>query len=139
MYLVQTHLNILFQLIWISIIPYNLGLVFVKTSILFQYQTFFVHTVYRKICWVAIVCVIAYGTAAVTLVTCTCTPISYFWNKTIPGGHCIDLTVLWFCNASWNIFTDLVIIILPMRLLHSLNLPKLQIYILEFVFALGGL
>jgi hypothetical protein len=66
-------------------------------------------------------------------------PVAYFWDKTIKGGHCMNQYAVWFTNAAVNIVTDFAIIILPMPVLRSLDLPLKQKRALMLVFALGGL
>jgi hypothetical protein len=127
------------QPFWASVIVYNTGLTLVKVSILLQFLQFFVGTTIRRISWGALGIVAAYG-----LWTClgsifACTPIAFFWEKNIPGGHCLNLLIFWFSNASFNIVTDFIICILPIPVLKALQLPKKQKYILTVVFVLGGL
>ena len=47
--------------------------------------------------------------------------------------------VYWFCNAVFNIITDIVVCVMPLPVLKDLRLPKKQKYSLLLVFALGGL
>jgi hypothetical protein len=68
-----------------------------------------------------------------------CTPVSFFWNKAIPGGKCLNQFVVWFTNGTVNIFQDFVILILPMPALRSLKIQKGQKRALMVMFALGGL
>ena len=68
-----------------------------------------------------------------------CSPIAFFWNPTIPGGHCMNEFVIWFVNAGLNIATDLAIIILPINSIRHLNLPRRQRRLLIIVFGLAGL
>lgn len=65
-------------------------------------------------------------------------PVAYFWDKAIKGGHCMNEYAVWFTNAGVNIVTDFAIIILPMPVLRSLNLPLKQKRGLILVFTLGG-
>jgi hypothetical protein len=69
----------------------------------------------------------------------SCTPVPFFWDKGIHGGQCINLMAFWFSNASFNIISDIAIIILPIPVLKTLNLPKKQKYGLILVFIMGGL
>ena len=68
-----------------------------------------------------------------------CTPVAYFWEKSISNGHCINLLAFWFSNAAFNILSDLVIIILPIPVLKSLSIPLKQKYGLIMIFIMGGL
>ena len=68
-----------------------------------------------------------------------CTPVAYFWDRTIAKGHCVNLLAFWFSNASFNIVTDLMICVLPVPVLRSLQLPRKQKVMLIAVFVVGGL
>jgi hypothetical protein len=131
-------LNVL-QPFWASVIVYNTGLTLVKVSILLQFLQFFVGTTIRRISWGVLAIVAAYGLWTCLGAIFACTPIAFFWDRNIPGGHCLDLPVFWFSNASFNIVTDFIICILPIPVLKTLRLPKKQKYILTVVFMLGGL
>lgn len=127
------------QPFWASVIVYNAGLTFVKCSILSQFLRFFNESRPRKLCIYMLTTIAAYGTAMLFGSIFACTPVSYFWNKGIKNGHCINLLAFWFSNASFNILTDLTICVLPIPVLKGLQLPKKQKYGLIAVFMVGGL
>ncbi|KAK5044881.1 hypothetical protein LTR84_010419 [Exophiala bonariae] len=129
--------EMLSKLLYASIIVYNLGLVFVKDSILYQYLRFFVHRVYRRIAWGLIVFVTAVGSAMIITSCVSCLPVQYFWDKR-GDGHCVNLMAFWFSFSGFNIITDLAVWLLPMPVLKGLQLPRKQKYSLIAVFALGG-
>lgn len=93
----------------------------------------------RRACWGLLILIAVYGACTMVGVIFSCTPIAFFWDRTIPGGHCINLLAFWFSNATFNIVSDIAIVILPMPVLKSLHLPKKQKYSLIVVFAVGGL
>jgi hypothetical protein len=66
------------------------------------------------------------------------TAIPRAWNRAIPGT-CINITRNWYANAGFSITTDLIILVLPIFIIYSLQLPRNQKISLMFVFALGGL
>lgn len=68
-----------------------------------------------------------------------CWPIAYFWNKITIKGHCLDEFNVWFANAGMNILTDITIVVLPIRPIQHLNLPRRQKRLLIVVFGLAGL
>ncbi len=57
------------------------------------------------------------------------------WNGD-PSARCIDKRFLWFFNDSFNILTDVIIIILPMPVLSALKLSIKQKIGVMMVFAL---
>jgi hypothetical protein len=79
-----------------------------------------------------------YGTWTVVSAWANCVPLAKFWDDTIPG-FCFDKEALWFSNSAIHILTDILILIYPMPVLKSLQLPKRQKVALMGVFALGGL
>ena len=81
----------------------------------------------------------AYGAAMQFGSIFICTPVAYFWDRTIANGHCVNLLAFWFSNASFNIVTDLMICVLPVPVLSSLQLPRKQKFVLIAVFIVGGL
>jgi hypothetical protein len=127
------------QPFWASIIIYNLGLTSVKCSILCQFFRFFIDRRARLTCWIALGAVIAYGFCNVMGSIFACTPVAFFWDRSLPNGHCINLLAFWFSNAAFNILSDIFIIILPIPVLKSLSIPRKQKYGLIMIFIMGGL
>ncbi|KUJ11052.1 PTH11-like integral membrane protein [Mollisia scopiformis] len=123
--------------LWVSILFYNISLICTKASIILQYLRVFVGPRIRIACWTALAIVVAYFIQAIITSIWTCVPIYAFWDLSITG-HCIDRKFLWFFNAAFNIFTDLLIITLPMPVLKSLRLPIRQKIGLMMIFALGA-
>lgn len=118
---------------------YNLGLTTIKCSVIVQLLRFMIDTRVRTFCWILLVLICCYGTATFLGSVLACFPVAFFWDKTITGGHCINLLVFWYTNASFNIITDIVVVAIPISVLKSLQLPKRQKYGLLVVFAVGGL
>ena len=116
-----------------------MGLFLVKDSILNKYLRFFFLRGYGIAAWALIAFI---GVAGLTMIitSCfSCWPVAYYWDKTIEGGHCINVLAFWFSLSSFNIVTDLAVWLLPMPVLKSLQLPRKQKISLIAVFALGGL
>lgn len=67
-----------------------------------------------------------------------CTPVPYFWDKTL-HGYCLPEQPVWIGNAAMNIATDIAILVLPIPALSALQLPKKQKIGLMMVLALGGM
>lgn len=123
---------------WASVAVYLLGLTVIKCSVILQLLRFMVDPKVRKLCLVLLALVCTHGLAVSIASICSCIPVAYFWDKTIEGGHCMNLMVFWYCNSSFNIITDLIVIAIPISVLRSLQIPKRQKYCLVGVFALGG-
>ena len=92
----------------------------------------------RITCSIAIAGLATYGTWAVVSGFLNCIPIAKFWDPSIEG-FCLSPRALWFSNASMHIFTDLVILVIPIPALINLKLPLKQKIGVIVVFALGSL
>ncbi|KAI1628765.1 50S ribosomal protein L36e [Exophiala viscosa] len=126
------------KLLYVSVIIYNLGLFMVKDSILYQYLRFFVQRRYRYAAWALIIFIGVVGLIMILTSAFSCWPIEYYWDKTVEGGHCVNMLAFWFSFSAFNILTDLAVWALPMPVLKSLQLPRKQKMSLIAVFALGG-
>ncbi|PYH91758.1 PTH11-like integral membrane protein [Aspergillus ellipticus CBS 707.79] len=124
--------------LWAAIPFYNASLIFTKFSILFQYLRIFPDRRFRISCQIILGIVATYGTWAVISGFLNCVPVARFWNRKI-SGYCLSFEAVWFFNASMNIATDTVLLLMPMPLLSQLQLPRMQKFALMGIFALGGL
>ncbi|KAK3718219.1 hypothetical protein LTR37_005334 [Vermiconidia calcicola] len=122
---------------WASVWIYYLALCFVKLSILLQYLRVFPQDKFRTACYVLMAVIVAYSCGTVFSAVFACTPVAYFWDRSLDGS-CVNQTAVWFANASINIVTDICTAILPLPVLKSLPIPTKQRYALMVVFSLGG-
>ncbi|KAJ3568472.1 hypothetical protein NPX13_g6411 [Xylaria arbuscula] len=67
-----------------------------------------------------------------------CIPISKTWEPNLEGT-CVDRRVLFTVLSSFNIFTDILMLALPLRIFISLKIPRRTKIALMFVFLLGFL
>lgn len=109
-----------------------------KVAILLLYARIFVQKPFRVLCWVLMGLVMSYCTASVVVGIFQCTPLPRYWDRAIPGT-CIDTQKFWYANGSFNIVTDVIIILLPMPVFYTLRLRRQQKVALMFIFALGSL
>ena len=101
------------------------------------YLSFFVQKKDRIACYCMIAFVVAYGIQIFFTGLFNCKPIAFFWDKSIPGGTCISQDVLWYMNAGVNFGTDIIILMLPVRVIYKLHMATRQKIVLLFIFALG--
>ncbi|KAL4781101.1 hypothetical protein BJX76DRAFT_363881 [Aspergillus varians] len=66
----------------------------------------------------------------------TCIPFRKLWEPSLPGG-CIDLAKFYYGLQIPNIVTDAVILVMPLRIVWNLQIPKLQKVLLTGIFMLG--
>ena len=70
----------------------------------------------------------------------TCIPLAFFWNKTIPHGHCVNSNMLAYYGTSPpDIATNLAILILPIPYLWNLQMAKSRKWAITGIFILGSL
>ncbi|TGJ88105.1 hypothetical protein E0Z10_g639 [Xylaria hypoxylon] len=67
----------------------------------------------------------------------SCHPRAYYWDKTIPGGHCLDGPVLALTSALVNLIFDLAILILPQTVIWRLNMSRRRKAGVSIVFIIG--
>jgi hypothetical protein len=65
-------------------------------------------------------------------------PSLYRWYPDLPG-KCIDQVATWIANAASTIFTDLIILIMPLPPVWNLKLAKREKIGLTAAFGLGSL
>lgn len=52
-----------------------------------------------------------------------CTPVQYFWDTTIAGGHCIEQRDFYVATAVMTLFTDLLVLSIPVIIIAGLQMP----------------
>ncbi|KAI0005179.1 hypothetical protein F4779DRAFT_55561 [Xylariaceae sp. FL0662B] len=79
--------------------------------------------------------VVFYGSALI-IGNLTCTPYQRIWDKTIPGT-CVDRRNLDTANASLNLVSHFLILILPQRVIWKLQMAKTTKLGISLLFAIG--
>lgn len=123
---------------YFSIMWYNLSLSLTKFAIVFLCLRVFAPSDWYKAC-VAVLAFITLYTLYIIIISITpCLPIHAYWDSTVQGW-CFPNAVLWFVNAGLNIFTDILVVLLPIPGIFKLQLPRKQRIGVSLVFALGFL
>ncbi|KAF1926628.1 uncharacterized protein M421DRAFT_212080 [Didymella exigua CBS 183.55] len=113
--------------LYFSIITYNFSLTVTKISILLQYYRIFTLREMRIPVYIALALVSAWSIVTVFTAIFSCIPVDVFWKVTEQtAATCVNLVVLWYVIASVNIFTDLVVAVIPIRGIWNLQIPKRQ-------------
>ena len=79
----------------------------------------------------------AFGAAIVLGACLICHPISFFWDQSIPGGYCGDQKSLDLLIGIFNLLLDVTVVVLPMPVLWSLQIPMRKKAVLSGMFGLG--
>ncbi|KAF6814210.1 integral membrane protein [Colletotrichum plurivorum] len=121
---------------YISIVFYNIALLCIKLSFLFQYYRIMAVPRMRRLYAVAIVIVGAWSVSQLLIAAFQCLPVEGFWDKKVPA-KCIPTQPQWYVNAAGNIITDVAIFALPLPIFGHLSLPRKQKLLLMGIFSLG--
>lgn len=68
----------------------------------------------------------------------SCRPLNGFWDKSVTAS-CVSNKEFYVGNAIPNICTDVMILILPLRMVWTLQTNRMQKITLSAIFLLGGL
>lgn len=79
-----------------------------------------------------------YSTSTFFALIFACTPIESGWDLSVPAEKCINRNALYFAVNGFNIFTDVAILLLPVKLVLGLQIPHRQKLGLLFIFMTGG-
>ncbi|WDK13102.1 integral membrane protein [Colletotrichum graminicola] len=67
-----------------------------------------------------------------------CQPIAYWWDRTIPGGKCIDVQAFFHGQAIPGFLLDFIIMALPLQTIWALKLPLHKRLALVGIFMVGS-
>ncbi|KAF2830466.1 hypothetical protein CC86DRAFT_284143 [Ophiobolus disseminans] len=130
-------INIL-KFLYFSILAYCISLTLTKISILLQYRRIFTLREMRISIYVVMGICVAFGIESVTTGIFTCIPVDAFWDLTKrPTAKCLNENALYYANASLNIVTDLMVAILPVKVILGLQIPRKQKIALLIILTLG--
>ncbi|OHF04244.1 integral membrane protein [Colletotrichum orchidophilum] len=67
-----------------------------------------------------------------------CQPIAYWWDRTIPGGKCVDVQAFFHAQSIPGFVLDFFIMALPLRTIWDLKLPTHKRVALIGIFMIGS-
>ncbi|KAJ9631695.1 hypothetical protein H2203_000094 [Taxawa tesnikishii (nom. ined.)] len=121
-----TYLKILLSIM----LTYMWAMSAIKASILlFYYRLFNINRALRWTVYFTLCFVLGWHVSYFFALIFQCTPVAYFWDRSIPGGHCVDHgalnnNTLSVSNSAFNVFTDLMCLIAPLPVLIKLRLSN---------------
>ncbi|KAL9612091.1 MAG: hypothetical protein Q9167_003313 [Letrouitia subvulpina] len=116
---------------------YDVAVVLGKLCILGIYLRLFQTRVYRAITWALGAIVLVIAIVAGIAGTFGCRPVAFLWDPTIPGGHCFNVEQFLRWMSFPNVLTDIAILVLPVKIAWSLDLPTAQRAALTVTFSTG--
>ena len=117
---------------------YASAILTIKLCILSFYRRIFAVAEFKILSSIVVAVVIAWWIAIVLVSIFSCHPINGFWDATVKP-RCINTEAFFVGNAVPNIVTDIIILLLPIRMIWRLHVSRDQKLALSFVFMLGGL
>ncbi|KAK6202235.1 hypothetical protein LQW54_008948 [Pestalotiopsis sp. IQ-011] len=112
-----------------------------RVSLLFFLIRVFSMKTFRRICWTVMGWVVLSTVANVLVVILQCWPISYNWDVITAASHphkCLDVNILAIYTAVMGIAQDFAIMIIPLPIIISLNMPWKKRLMTLFMFGLGS-
>ncbi|KAK2745164.1 hypothetical protein FQN55_006288 [Onygenales sp. PD_40] len=119
---------------------YTVSLPFAKCSILAFYLRLSQERVFRILVYLTIGFIASYATSGVLVIIFSCNPVAGSWDLDVAAlktTYCINRPINYLAQSSFNIFSDLVIILLPVRTIWGLHMPTTQRLSIIAIFACG--
>ncbi|PKX90720.1 putative integral membrane protein (Pth11) [Aspergillus novofumigatus IBT 16806] len=118
---------------------FALGIWFVKTSILLFYLRLNPERRFRQWTYGIMAFVFIYSLISILVFTCGCIPVTAMWDMTqMATAKCVDQLAFVYANAAFNLLSDLMTLILPIKLCWSLQTTRKQKVLLCLVLAMGS-
>ena len=108
---------------WAVEIMFIITMTLIKLSMLFLYSRIFPGDTFRTILYLAGAFIIAACVGSEGAIIFQCRPVSHFWDKNIPGAHCVSQHGVTYAPAAFNIATDIAVLVLPLPILWNLQMP----------------
>ena len=115
------------------------ALVCIKLSILFFYVRLFPYQKFRYFAYANMAYTIAWGIATWIVNLTVCSPIAYYYDKTIIGGTCKDQSISGSVNGALSLLGDISILALPLPMIWKLHMNTRRKIALCGIFLLGSL
>jgi hypothetical protein len=126
------------QLLWVGSVGYSCAITLLKATVLLQYRRVFPLPDFQRRCDIFLAFVFAWAVAGTLGALLICLPIERNWDALAPT-NCGTRMYFWEVYAILHVISDVLILILPLPLLKTLPLPRLQKGVLMAVFCLGFL
>lgn len=121
-------------------LSYFLSVVPSKLAILSLYLSIFsMQKVTRIICYGTAGIIVANWLGATIAELLSCKPLNYFWDKTLPDGHCFDINAWYRWSSLNNIITDVIMLVLPIPHILRLHMSTRLKLGVSTTFLLGSL
>jgi hypothetical protein len=111
-----------------------------KVSLLFFYLRLCPERKFRMLVKILVAFFVLYAVIYALISLFGCRPIYASWNLAAQAtGKCVDKFGFFLAASVANVVMDLIILILPLRIVVPLQIPRRQKISLLFLFTTGGL
>ncbi|KAK7936175.1 hypothetical protein PG985_001670 [Apiospora marii] len=136
---VRTLLRVLYPF-WFLPLFYAVTMLLLKTAILLDWMHIFVPKGTRNVffwtCWPVLVANAVFYVAATFVIAFSCRPVSKFWTP-MGEGICINRRNFDFASACINLVLDVIILIIPQRMIWKLQMPLRRKVGISAIFSIG--
>ncbi|KAI9824923.1 MAG: hypothetical protein M1832_001528 [Thelocarpon impressellum] len=122
-----------------SIALYLHTMMFAKVAILLVYRRLSPKPGFRVVVDFVMCAVVVFNIVMLLGFVIGCRPLAKAWDPRIVGGDCVSRAHLFMATCSFNVVSDLVILVLPIPMLASIQMPIRQKVTLGALFGLGSL
>lgn len=110
-----------------------------KLAILALYRRLFPQKKIRILIHILMGILIGHTISIVVAALAACSPFAANWDPHVPGAHCINKEALFIWSSFPGIVTDIVMLILPIRVVWNLQISKRLKVGLTVTFMVGSL
>ncbi|KAJ5692323.1 hypothetical protein N7462_001746 [Penicillium macrosclerotiorum] len=128
-------------LIWnfVNQLVYNPALTLTKVSILvFLRRLESRSRIVNILFWTSLVMVVGLFIAVLFVDIFQCNPVAYVYDTSIQGGTCIEQGSFYVSSAALNLFTDILVLSIPIIITWSLQMPLRRKIAVCIILCLGG-
>ncbi|KAF3804216.1 hypothetical protein GCG54_00000566 [Colletotrichum gloeosporioides] len=122
---------------FVSLSLYFAAIIFIKMTFLLQYYRLLEVSRLRYVLIGCMVVIFLWGLSQTFVAFLQCIPLDAVWDHTIESKCIKNIAIIWYFNGTFNIFTDFIIITLPIPKILQLQMPRTQKVVVVGVFMLG--
>lgn len=125
------------QALLVGQVTWAVAVTFIRASVLALYIRIFRTKSFRMTCYVVHGINAAFGATTILGACLICQPVSFNWERSIPGGYCGDQKSLDLFIGIFNLLMDVAVVMLPMPVLWGLQMAVGKKITLSSMFGLG--
>lgn len=93
----------------------------------------------RVLAWVVFILTAMTSISLIVAACFQCTPIAYWWDRSIPGGYCFNVQAFFHAQSIPGFVLDIAIMAMPVHTIWNLKLPTYKRLALVGVFLVASL